>query len=154
MAARIVLSIETVSVAVHPPVHLRKSVWEPTYIVWMAATVLMVLSNLHNFCWIMFSRLISKFLIIFPTGLILQNGTCIAVSQCPCVYHGTSYLQGHVLQQGCSVWWVWTYNHQWAGTVSLSVCCWATVCSFFSVCTGGVWNCTENNCTGEVTLSE
>lgn len=37
-------------------------------------------------------------------GLILQNGSCIAVSQCPCVYHGTSYVQGHVLQQGCSVW--------------------------------------------------
>uniref|UniRef100_A0A8D2ZLD4 Otogelin-like n=1 Tax=Scophthalmus maximus TaxID=52904 RepID=A0A8D2ZLD4_SCOMX len=31
-----------------------------------------------------------------PDGLILQNGTCIAVSQCPCVYHGTSYVQGHV----------------------------------------------------------
>uniref|UniRef100_A0A3B3D509 Otogelin-like n=1 Tax=Oryzias melastigma TaxID=30732 RepID=A0A3B3D509_ORYME len=50
--------------------------------------------------------------------LILQNGTCIAASQCPCVYHGTSYIQGQVLQQGCSV-----------------------------VCMGGVWNCTENNCT-------
>lgn len=24
----------------------------------------------------------------------------------------------------------------------------------FSVCMGGVWNCTENNCTGEFTLSE
>ncbi|XP_024912107.1 otogelin-like protein [Cynoglossus semilaevis] len=54
-----------------------------------------------------------------PDGLILQNGTCIAVSQCPCVYHGTSYMQGHELHQGCSV----------------------------CVCFGGVWNCTENNCT-------
>ncbi|KAL2093531.1 hypothetical protein ACEWY4_010843 [Coilia grayii] len=39
-----------------------------------------------------------------PDGLILQNGTCIAVSQCPCVYHGTAYPLGHVLEQGCSVW--------------------------------------------------
>ncbi|XP_032379315.1 otogelin-like protein isoform X2 [Etheostoma spectabile] len=59
-----------------------------------------------------------------PDGLILQNGTCIAVSQCPCVYHGASYLQGHVLQQGCSV----------------------------CVCMGGVWNCTENNCTVECSV--
>uniref|UniRef100_A0A8C1LYF2 Otogelin-like n=1 Tax=Cyprinus carpio TaxID=7962 RepID=A0A8C1LYF2_CYPCA len=59
-----------------------------------------------------------------PDGLILQNGTCIAVSQCPCVYHGTAYPLGHVLEQGC------------------------TVC----VCMGGVWNCTENNCTAECTV--
>uniref|UniRef100_A0A3B4UGN6 Otogelin like n=1 Tax=Seriola dumerili TaxID=41447 RepID=A0A3B4UGN6_SERDU len=59
-----------------------------------------------------------------PDGLILQNGTCIAVSQCPCVYHGTSYVQGHVLQQGCSV----------------------------CVCMGGMWNCTENNCTAECSV--
>ncbi|XP_061578769.1 otogelin-like protein [Cololabis saira] len=59
-----------------------------------------------------------------PDGLILQNGTCIAVSQCPCVYHGTSYIQGQVLQQGCSV----------------------------CVCMGGVWNCTENNCTAECSV--
>uniref|UniRef100_A0A3B3RLC4 Otogelin like n=1 Tax=Paramormyrops kingsleyae TaxID=1676925 RepID=A0A3B3RLC4_9TELE len=48
--------------------------------------------------------------------MILQNGTCIAVSQCPCVYHGHAFPQGHVLEQGCS-----------------------------SVCMGGVWNCTEGN---------
>nr|XP_029524896.1 otogelin-like protein [Oncorhynchus nerka] len=60
-----------------------------------------------------------------PDGLILQNGTCIAVSQCPCVYHGTSYTQGHTLEQGCSV----------------------------CVCMGGVWNCTDNNCTGELIMS-
>ncbi|KAL0968337.1 hypothetical protein UPYG_G00265580 [Umbra pygmaea] len=59
-----------------------------------------------------------------PDGLILQNGTCIAVSQCPCVYHGTSYAQGHILEQGCSV----------------------------CVCMGGVWNCTENNCTVECSV--
>ncbi|XP_046719768.1 otogelin-like protein isoform X1 [Silurus meridionalis] len=59
-----------------------------------------------------------------PDGMILQNGTCIAVSQCPCVYHGTAYPLGHVLEQGC------------------------TVC----VCMGGVWNCTENNCTSECTV--
>ncbi|KAF5892797.1 otogelin-like protein, partial [Clarias magur] len=60
-----------------------------------------------------------------PDGMILQNGTCIAVSQCPCVYHGTAYPLGHVLEQGC------------------------TVC----VCMGGVWNCTENNCTSECTVT-
>uniref|UniRef100_A0A3Q3ASD0 Otogelin-like n=1 Tax=Kryptolebias marmoratus TaxID=37003 RepID=A0A3Q3ASD0_KRYMA len=59
-----------------------------------------------------------------PDGLILQNGTCIPVSQCPCVYHGTSYVQGQVLQQGCSI----------------------------CVCLGGVWNCTENNCTAECSV--
>ncbi|XP_041966488.1 otogelin-like protein isoform X2 [Alosa sapidissima] len=59
-----------------------------------------------------------------PDGLILQNGTCIAVSQCPCVYHGTPYPLGHVLEQGCSV----------------------------CVCMGGMWNCTEHNCTGECTV--
>uniref|UniRef100_A0A8C8M7N0 Otogelin-like n=1 Tax=Oncorhynchus tshawytscha TaxID=74940 RepID=A0A8C8M7N0_ONCTS len=59
-----------------------------------------------------------------PDGLILQNGTCIAVSQCPCVYHGTSYTQGYTLEQGCSV----------------------------CVCMGGVWNCTENNCTAECSV--
>ncbi|KAK3549020.1 hypothetical protein QTP70_025092 [Hemibagrus guttatus] len=57
-----------------------------------------------------------------PDGLILQNGTCIAVSQCPCVYHGTAYPLGHVLEQGCSV----------------------------CVCMGGIWNCTENNCTCKI----
>ncbi|MEQ2230668.1 hypothetical protein ILYODFUR_031818, partial [Ilyodon furcidens] len=59
-----------------------------------------------------------------PDGLILQNGTCIPASQCPCVYHGTSYVQGQVIQQGCSV----------------------------CVCMGGVWNCTENNCTAECSV--
>ncbi|XP_028306522.1 otogelin-like protein isoform X2 [Gouania willdenowi] len=59
-----------------------------------------------------------------PDGLILQNGTCITVSQCPCVYHGTSYMQGQVLHQGCSV----------------------------CVCMGGIWNCTENNCTAECSV--
>ncbi|XP_028823261.1 otogelin-like protein isoform X3 [Denticeps clupeoides] len=59
-----------------------------------------------------------------PDGLILQNGSCIAVAQCPCVYHGASYPLGHVLEQGCSV----------------------------CVCMGGVWNCTEQNCTGECSV--
>ncbi|CAG5958074.1 unnamed protein product, partial [Menidia menidia] len=59
-----------------------------------------------------------------PDGLILQNGTCIAVSQCPCIYHGSAYVQGQVLHQGCSV----------------------------CVCMGGVWNCTENNCTAECSV--
>ncbi|XP_036375556.1 otogelin-like protein [Megalops cyprinoides] len=60
-----------------------------------------------------------------PDGLILQNGTCISVSQCPCVYHGTPYPLGHVLEQGCSV----------------------------CICVGGVWNCTENNCSAECSVA-
>ncbi|KAJ8402412.1 hypothetical protein AAFF_G00369010 [Aldrovandia affinis] len=59
-----------------------------------------------------------------PDGLILQNGTCISVSQCPCVYHGTPFPLGYVLEQGCSV----------------------------CVCMGGVWNCTENNCSAECSV--
>ncbi|XP_072566142.1 otogelin-like protein [Paramormyrops kingsleyae] len=59
-----------------------------------------------------------------PDGMILQNGTCIAVSQCPCVYHGHAFPQGHVLEQGCSS----------------------------CVCMGGVWNCTEGNCTAECSI--
>ncbi|XP_077424251.1 otogelin-like protein isoform X1 [Vanacampus margaritifer] len=59
-----------------------------------------------------------------PDGLILQNGTCIAASQCPCVYHGSSYAHGHVLRQGCNV----------------------------CICMGGVWNCTESNCTAECSV--
>lgn len=64
-------------------------------------------------------------------GLILQNGTCIPVSQCPCVYHGMSYGQGQVLQQGCSIWWAGTCVSYWScGThanslrLSFPVCAW------------------------------
>ncbi|XP_077453342.1 otogelin-like protein isoform X3 [Stigmatopora argus] len=59
-----------------------------------------------------------------PDGLILQNGKCIPASECPCVYHGSSYVHGHVLQEGCNV------------------------CN----CVGGIWNCTENNCTAECSV--
>ncbi|RXM32776.1 Otogelin-like protein [Acipenser ruthenus] len=38
-----------------------------------------------------------------PDGLIMENGSCISVANCPCVYHGTSYPLGYVLEQGCSV---------------------------------------------------
>ncbi|XP_066579842.1 otogelin-like protein [Amia ocellicauda] len=60
-----------------------------------------------------------------PDGLVMENGTCIAVANCPCVYHGTAYPLGHVLEQGCSV----------------------------CICSGGVWNCTENNCTAECSVT-
>ncbi|KAL4660219.1 otogelin-like protein [Arapaima gigas] len=60
-----------------------------------------------------------------PDGLILQNGTCISVSQCPCVYHGRAYPLGHMLEQGCST----------------------------CFCMGGVWNCTENNCPAECSIT-
>lgn len=110
-AVRRVLCIETVSAAVHLPVHLRKNAWEPTCIVWMAATVLMVFKEPPQI-FLMSLKLLTD-LRSLHAGLILQNGTCIAASQCPCVYHGTSYVQGQVLQQGCSVWWVWKTVTVW-----------------------------------------
>ncbi|MGH0140233.1 UNVERIFIED_CONTAM: hypothetical protein FKN15_070894 [Acipenser sinensis] len=60
-----------------------------------------------------------------PDGLIMENGSCISVANCPCVYHGTSYPLGYVLEQGCSV----------------------------CICSGGLWNCTENNCTAECSVT-
>nr|XP_015208412.1 PREDICTED: otogelin-like protein [Lepisosteus oculatus] len=60
-----------------------------------------------------------------PDGLVLENGTCISVANCPCVYHGTAYPLGHILEQGCST----------------------------CICSGGVWNCTENNCTAECSVT-
>uniref|UniRef100_A0A8C4SCC6 Otogelin like n=1 Tax=Erpetoichthys calabaricus TaxID=27687 RepID=A0A8C4SCC6_ERPCA len=60
-----------------------------------------------------------------PDGLIMENGTCIPVSNCPCVYHGTAYQQGYLLEQGCSA----------------------------CVCNSGTWNCTENNCSAECSVT-
>ncbi|KAK6488295.1 otogelin-like protein [Huso huso] len=60
-----------------------------------------------------------------PDGLIMENGSCISVENCPCVYHGTSYPLGYVLEQSCSV----------------------------CICSGGLWNCTENNCTAECSVT-
>lgn len=52
MAVKRALFIETVLVAVHPPALLRQNALEPTFIVWMAATVLMVFNYPLNICYI------------------------------------------------------------------------------------------------------
>ncbi|KAF3854765.1 hypothetical protein F7725_022820 [Dissostichus mawsoni] len=99
MAVRRVLSIETVSVAVHPPVHLRKSAWEPTCIVWTAATAQMVLSYKME-----------------RVSLSLSVHVFTMVRH----MYKDMYLNKDVV--------------------------------FGNVCMGGVWNCTENNCTVECSV--
>jgi hypothetical protein len=136
MVVRRVLSIETVLAAALPPVPLTRNVWEPTCTVWMDATALMVHTNTFIHTRRMHTRTHTLHLPLCPTilGLILQNGTCIAVSQCPCVYHGTSYTQGHTLEQGCSVWWVCVCDL----CVCSCVCvCELLTCGVFTVCVWG-----------------
>ncbi|KAM6153043.1 otogelin-like protein isoform 1-T1 [Erethizon dorsatum] len=53
-----------------------------------------------------------------PDGLIMDNGTCVSLENCPCNFHGLSYSVGSKIEQEC------------------------TEC----VCVGGVWNCTEHDC--------
>ncbi|XP_053575216.1 otogelin-like protein [Bombina bombina] len=59
-----------------------------------------------------------------PDGLIMDNGTCVSVTSCPCIYHGTAYPAGSKIEQECSM----------------------------CVCTGGVWNCTEHECPAECSV--
>ncbi|KAM4748838.1 otogelin-like protein [Rhinophrynus dorsalis] len=59
-----------------------------------------------------------------PDGLILDNGTCVPVSSCPCIYHGTAYPAGSTIEQECSM----------------------------CVCVGGIWNCTEHDCPAECSV--
>ncbi|XP_063303217.1 otogelin-like protein [Pelobates fuscus] len=59
-----------------------------------------------------------------PDGLILDNGTCVSVTSCPCIYHGTAYPTGSKIEQECSM----------------------------CVCAGGVWNCTEHECPAECSV--
>ncbi|XP_067906151.1 otogelin-like protein [Heterodontus francisci] len=60
-----------------------------------------------------------------PDGLVMENGTCISISNCPCIYHGTVYPKGSHLQEGCNM----------------------------CICSGGVWNCTDNNCPAECSVT-
>nr|XP_021135537.1 otogelin-like protein isoform X4 [Columba livia] len=60
-----------------------------------------------------------------PDGLIMENGTCISVSNCPCVYHGTAFPVGSKIEQECSN----------------------------CVCIGGIWNCTEHDCPAECSIT-
>ncbi|XP_062991057.1 otogelin-like protein [Elgaria multicarinata webbii] len=59
-----------------------------------------------------------------PDGLILDNGTCISVSDCPCIYHGTAFPVGAKIEQECSN----------------------------CICVGGIWNCTEHDCPAECSI--
>ncbi|XP_064897443.1 otogelin-like protein isoform X3 [Columba livia] len=60
-----------------------------------------------------------------PDGLIMENGTCISVSNCPCVYHGTAFPVGSKIEQECSN----------------------------CICIGGIWNCTEHDCPAECSIT-
>lgn len=42
----------------------------------------------------------------YKPGLIMDNGTCISASDCPCVYHGTAFPVGSTIEQECSNWYV------------------------------------------------
>ncbi|XP_032077067.1 otogelin-like protein [Thamnophis elegans] len=59
-----------------------------------------------------------------PDGLIMDNGTCISASDCPCVYHGTAFPVGSTIEQECSN----------------------------CICMGGIWNCTEHDCPAECSI--
>uniref|UniRef100_F7G035 Otogelin like n=1 Tax=Ornithorhynchus anatinus TaxID=9258 RepID=F7G035_ORNAN len=59
-----------------------------------------------------------------PDGLIMDNGTCVSLENCPCSYHGSSYAVGSRIEQECSE----------------------------CVCVGGVWNCTEQECPVECSV--
>ncbi|XP_068787387.1 otogelin-like protein [Struthio camelus] len=60
-----------------------------------------------------------------PDGLIMENGTCISVSNCPCIYHGTAFPVGSEIEQECSN----------------------------CVCIGGIWNCTDHDCPAECSIT-
>ncbi|KFQ02251.1 Otogelin-like, partial [Leptosomus discolor] len=60
-----------------------------------------------------------------PDGLIMENGTCISVSNCPCIYHGTAFPVGSKIEQECSN----------------------------CICVGGTWNCTDHDCPAECSIT-
>ncbi|NXI92311.1 OTOGL protein, partial [Psophia crepitans] len=60
-----------------------------------------------------------------PDGLIMENGTCISVSNCPCIYHGTAFPVGSKIEQECSN----------------------------CICVGGIWNCTDHDCPAECSIT-
>ncbi|KAM4744336.1 otogelin [Anableps anableps] len=60
-----------------------------------------------------------------PEGLIYEDGSCVAPADCPCEYHGMFYPSGQTLQEECNN----------------------------CTCVGGVWNCTDNSCPGECSVT-
>ncbi|XP_078077506.1 otogelin [Mustelus asterias] len=60
-----------------------------------------------------------------PKGLIHENGTCLNPTECPCMFQGIPYTSGSVIQEQCT----------------------------YCICIGGIWNCTENNCSVECSVT-
>ncbi|XP_038123894.1 otogelin [Cyprinodon tularosa] len=60
-----------------------------------------------------------------PEGLIYEDGSCVAPADCPCEYHGMFYPSGQTLKEECNN----------------------------CTCVGGVWNCTDNSCPGECSVT-
>ncbi|NXP92968.1 OTOGL protein, partial [Passerina amoena] len=60
-----------------------------------------------------------------PDGLIMENGTCISLSNCPCIYHGTAFPVGSKIEQECSN----------------------------CICVGGIWNCSDHDCPAECSIT-
>ncbi|XP_035991595.1 LOW QUALITY PROTEIN: otogelin [Fundulus heteroclitus] len=60
-----------------------------------------------------------------PEGLIYEDGSCVAPADCPCEYHGMFYPSGQTLQEECNN----------------------------CTCVGGAWNCTDNSCPGECSVT-
>ncbi|XP_067849686.1 otogelin [Heptranchias perlo] len=60
-----------------------------------------------------------------PEGLIHENGTCLKLEECPCMFQGILYTPGSVIQEHCS----------------------------YCTCVGGIWNCAEHNCPAECSVT-
>ncbi|XP_055010339.1 LOW QUALITY PROTEIN: otogelin [Boleophthalmus pectinirostris] len=60
-----------------------------------------------------------------PEGLVLESGSCVLPSECPCEHHGLMYPSGHTLDDRCNS----------------------------CTCVGGVWNCTDYTCPAECSVT-
>lgn len=103
--------------------------------------------NLYYFFW-EFDMYFSQI------GLIMDNGTCISLENCPCSFHGLAYSVGSKIEQECTEWYViqCTANYFWVPAswqLYYDICLkeyadyWFSsknfpniVCILFKVCTG------------------
>ncbi|XP_075182586.1 otogelin [Anomaloglossus baeobatrachus] len=60
-----------------------------------------------------------------PEGMILENGTCVHPSECPCDFHGVSHQAGTMVQDQCNN----------------------------CTCSGGKWLCTDITCPAECSVT-
>ncbi|XP_039596385.1 otogelin [Polypterus senegalus] len=60
-----------------------------------------------------------------PEELIYENGSCVNISECPCLYHGAEFAPGQVVQEDCNN----------------------------CTCVDGAWNCTDASCPGECSVT-